>query len=105
MVLRSVVEIKVKKYSARIFSQIFWLLCLSAFKRKDFIQAKTKAEIGFLRLRCRSRVNALQMVHSLSTYANFSKTLTFLAPLIISRTCAYHAVRNISLLRKNLRTY
>ena len=33
--------------------------------------------------------------HSLSTYAKFSEKLTFLVPLIRTRTCAYQEVRNV----------
>ena len=34
--------------------------------------------------------------HSFSTYEKFSEKLTFLNPLIRTRTCAYQRVRNVS---------
>ena len=34
--------------------------------------------------------------HPLSTYAKFSEELSFLTPLICTRTCAYQGVRNFS---------
>ena len=42
--------------------------------------------------------------HPLSTYAKFSKKLTFLTPLIRTRRCAYQGVRNVSF-SKILRMY
>ena len=35
--------------------------------------------------------------HSFSTYAKFSKKLTFLTPLICTRRCVHQGVRNVSL--------
>ena len=66
----------------------------------DFMERLHVSVTGFAKMTAPSFKNLPERLstpaHSFSTYADFSKKLTFLIALIPTRSCAYQGVRNVS---------